>query len=186
MSMLSLHKEQAGLGLAVTPFVTEYRHRSKQQKDPFTIEVEYLRNDKIKRELCELVSSYKRAFMPKSKKDIPRIEKECGIASYYTLRSMFGEKVETTMEFLRGNTIDSIVDRLQNLAGSIPQPKGGVKGKWKSTAQTAEDCNQQVGIFMEEKFRPWIKTVRSVSSTSHIFSSITHVIFAESILKLQY
>jgi len=189
MSRLSLHKGQGDQGYAVTPFVTEYRHRSKQQKDPFTIEVEYLSDDEIRKELSELVLSYRQPFVPAmqdmSSKEFLKIEEESNVASY-TLKRMFGERVETTEEFLKGGTTDSIINSLKNLARSFARPEGGVNGKWKSTAQTAQDCHQQIDIFMEEKFWPLMKIVRSVSSTSHIFSSITHIIFAESILMLRY
>ncbi|KAI9879730.1 MAG: hypothetical protein M1830_007515 [Pleopsidium flavum] len=154
-------------GAAVTSFVTEYRHRSKHHKDAFTIEVEYLTEAEIYEELHELLWSYRQLFTVDKEQDInahdyKTMERESTLA-LATLKGVFGDRAETTYEYLNDaceGAFDRILTKLRSLAGSLEWPEGARDGKWSSTAETAEQCHEQTGAFMTKGLWPFTKIVR--------------------------
>lgn len=158
-------KRKGDQGSAVTSFVTEYRHRSKQHKHAFTMEVEYLNETEINEQLHELLWSYRQFFTIDKETDVnardyEQMERESALA-LATLRGVFGSRTETEPESLQAkDAFDSILSQLKGLARAIQWPEGAKDGKWSSTAETAEHCHDQTGAFMKEGLWPFTKIVR--------------------------
>ncbi len=164
-TIILISSTQGDQGSAVTSFVTEYRHRSKQQKPAFTMEVEYFNETEMNEQLHELLWSYRQLFTIEDETDVKardyeQMEGESALA-LATLRGVFGSRPETEPEFLRAkNAFDSILCHLKDLARAIQWPEGAKDGKWSSTAETAGQCHDQTGAFMKEGLWPFTKIVR--------------------------
>jgi len=166
-TIILISSTQGDQGSAVTSFVTEYRHRSKQHKDAFTMEVEYFNETEIDEQLHELLWSYRQFFTIEKETDVnardyEQMERESALAMA-TLRGVFGSRAETEPNFLQAkDAFESILSQLKGLARAIQWPEGAKDGKWSSTAETAEQCHDQTGAFMKEGLWPFTKIVRSV------------------------
>ncbi len=80
-----------------------------------------------------------------------------------TLKGVFGDRAETTSEYLHDNAegaFDRILTQLRFLADSLQWPEGARDGKWSSKAETAEQWHEQTGAFMREGLWPFTKVVR--------------------------
>ncbi len=170
---------QGDHGSAVTSFVTEYRKRTPEHLEPFTIEVEYANPEEIKEQLHELLFSYRHIYTPglqeelsESDDEYRNIERKSEVA-LSTLQSIFPDCPETGENHLRGTwggtsdkTFEETESRLQSLAQDLRWPAGAENGRWLSTANDAAECHEQVAQFMENGLWPLTNIVRYV--TTHL------------------
>jgi hypothetical protein len=129
------------------------------------MEVEYFNETERKEQLHELLWSYQQFFSIDKEtevtaRDYEHMGRESALA-LATLKGIFGSRPETQPEFLKDRVaFNSILRTLQDLANAIEWPKGSVDGKWWSTAETAERCHDQTGVFMKEGLWPFTKILR--------------------------
>lgn len=129
------------------------------------MEVEYFNETEINEQLHELLWSYRQFFTIDKETDVnardyEQMERESALA-LATLKGVLGDRTETEPAFLQAeDAFDSILNRLKGLARAIQWPEGAQNGKWSSTADTAEQCHEQTGVFMKEGLWPLTKIVR--------------------------
>ncbi len=153
----------------MTSFVTEYRYRLRQHSVPYTIEVEYCTDTEIDEQLQELLVSYRDRWRPgleqeldESEKEFQNIEKRSEVA-LATLESIFGQVPEIDSQRLRDFTdgaFEGLHEDLKFLARGLRWPDGAENGRWATTAVDAEECQEKVGIFMENGLWPLTNIVR--------------------------
>ena len=151
----------------------EYRKRTHEHPEPFTIEAEYANKEDIKEQIHELLYSFRRLYMPDLQKELEgypdefqAIERESEIAEL-TLQSIFPDRLEAKPKYLRGKwggtsnlTCEEIEAKLQSLAEGLSWPEGAADGKWLSTAADATECHEKVAKFMEDGLWPLTNVVR--------------------------
>lgn len=168
-------------GSAVTSFVTEYRRRSPRHTEPFTIEVEFSTTEEMEEQLEELLFSYRQPYqqglqaeLGDSSLEYQSLERQSEVA-LATLQSIFPGREETSPVYLQ-DTLDGafcrILDTLKQLASELRWPPGAVDGKWVSTAKTAIECNEKVGLFMQEGLWPLTEVVRIYLKAQVLMSGI--------------
>lgn len=80
-----------------------------------------------------------------------------------TLKSIFGLVPEVEPRYLQDfadGAFERIYDDMKYLSSSLRWPTGAEDGKWVSTAQDAEACQESVTIFMENGLWPLTNIVR--------------------------
>ena len=153
----------------MTSFVTEYRKRTPNHPDNFTIEVEFANPEEINEQIHELLFSFRELYRERLEEETADdvyqgIEKRSEIA-LNTLQSIFPNRPETDAEYLKGtdgHTFEQIESGLRILAGDLGWPEGSINGKWTSTAVTAKECHEKVARFMENGLWPLTNIVRCV------------------------
>jgi hypothetical protein len=138
------------------------------QKEPITIEVDYLSESEIENLLKELVWKYRQIYLPwvesdeVNPKDYAQWQKESEHA-WSALEAAFAHQREFKKEFLTDMTdgaLERVTDRLVRWTKDIEWPEGGASGRWTSTAQTAEECYNRTNTFMRDRLWPFTKIIR--------------------------
>jgi hypothetical protein len=150
--------------------VTEYHQKPPGQTDPFVIEVDFMNGAKRKDHLRELLWSYRRIYLPDiDENDIGadeyrRLENESDVA-WSTLRTAFGHERGFNKEFLK-NLSDGasgrILATLVEWSDRIEWPEGDTSGRWKTTAQTVDECRETTLRFTEDRYWPFTEVIRYV------------------------
>jgi hypothetical protein len=170
--------KQSDSGRSCTSIVTEYHQKKLDQDAPFMVEVEYLDATTMKEHLRELLWSYRRIYLPEidanhlSDMDFKKYESESDIA-WSTLHTAFRHESELTPAFAQDMSDGAdvrILNKLVEWAGRVKWPQGSVAGYWTTTALTVKECAKKTRPFMEDRFWPFTKIIRSVSCPFFSFS----------------
>jgi hypothetical protein len=81
------------------------------------------------------------------------------------LEAGFMHEPRFSKEFLSDQTegaAERIVNKLVEWTDDIPWPDGSDSGMWKATAGTADECCEKTSLFMQDRFWPFTKIIRSV------------------------
>ena len=100
--------------------------------------------------------------LDESEKEFQNIEKRSEIA-LATLESIFGQVPEVDPQRLRDFTdgaLEGLHADLKFLARGLRWPDGAENGRWATTAVDAQECQEKVGIFMENGLWPLTNIVR--------------------------
>ncbi|MCJ1266316.1 hypothetical protein MMC22_006199, partial [Lobaria immixta] len=135
----------------------------------------------MEEQLEELLFSYRQPYqqglqaeLADSPSEYQSLERQSEVA-LATLQSIFPGREETSPVYLQ-DTLDGafcrILDTLKQLASELRWPPGAVDGKWVSTAKTAIECNEKVGLFMQEGLWPLTEVVRIYLKAQVLMSGI--------------
>lgn len=159
--------------------VTEYHQKKEDHIAPITLEVEYFSDQEIKDHLEALVWSCRKLVLvdnaienasssqggdnPKiSEKDYERIEREAEHA-WSALEAAFCHQNTFSRNMLSvsdDDAVERVVAQLVRWSKDIEWPEGGSDGKWRSTADTADECCEKTSVFMRDRLWPFTKIIR--------------------------
>jgi DNA repair exonuclease SbcCD nuclease subunit len=138
------------------------------QKEPITIEVDYLSGREIEELIKELVWNYRQIFLPEIEedkvdaRDYARYQRESEQA-WSALEAGFKHQREFKKEFVSDmseGALDRVTNRLIQWTRDIEWPESETAGRWTSTAQNAEECYEKTSTFMRDRFWPFTKIIR--------------------------
>jgi hypothetical protein len=142
---------------------------NKDHTAPITIEVEYFSNSEIEDHIKELVWNYRQMFLPSlgdadmGNNEHVRIQRESEQA-WSALEAAFRHQKSFTKELLISNMSEeglaNATNQLIQWAHDLQWPDGGSSGVFKKTANTAEECCNETGKFMEDRYWPFTKIIR--------------------------
>ncbi|OBT59443.1 hypothetical protein VE04_00611 [Pseudogymnoascus sp. 24MN13] len=157
------------IGAACTSIVTEYRLKTANHKAPITIDVEYLSVTEIEELLKELLWSFRRMYLPNAEdeniiqSEYDQMERESAEA-WSSLEAAFSHHEEFSKDWLTKDMTEEglamVTDQVIQWSHELDWPAGADSGKWTSTADTADECYEKTGVFMEDRFWPFTKIIR--------------------------
>ena len=156
------------MGSACTSVVTEYRQKRQEHTAPITIEVEYLSPSEIEDVIKELLWSYRQLYLPgaegnnTSAQDYARYQRESAqawsaLGAAFKLKRGFREDM---LQDMSEGALERLTARLIEWSREIKWPGRAGGGLWRSTADTAEECVEKTGLFMEDQYWPFTKIIR--------------------------
>lgn len=152
----------------MTSFVTEYRHCTSEHTAPFTIEVDYSDEKEIEDHLSELLYSYREPFAnhkPQGDTDAEYLHlQKMSEDALSMLQSIFPNRRETAPEALKDfstdDAFDRVLDGLKRLATNLTWPAGAEGGRWTSSADNVDQCQEKSALFMKDGLWPLVNVVR--------------------------
>jgi hypothetical protein len=155
------------IGSACTSVVTEYRQKGHEHTAPITIEVEYLSPSEIEDVIKELLWSYRQLYLPgaegqsTSAQDYARYQRESAqawsaLGAAFKLKREFRENM---LQDMSQGALERLTAQLIEWSREIKWPGGG-NGLWRSAADTAEECVEKTGLFMQDQYWPFTKIIR--------------------------
>ena len=150
----------------MTSFVTEYRRRESRHPAAYTIEAEFCNDAEIREQLRVLLIDYRALFHEDLDDDrhkgenseYNRVQRKSESA-LAVLQAIFPGKEQVEPVNLKYSRDEAYHD-LVRLAQQLQWPEGAADGKWHASAHTADDCHDQVALFLDRGLWPLTNIIR--------------------------
>lgn len=159
---------QAGIGIACTNVVTEYRLRKLGQTAKYTIEIDRMTDAEIEEQLRELVWSYRNFHLwdldekGLTADDQKHLENKSKLA-WDTLTSAFGSRKELTETYLKDSSDGAdkkIQQQLKLWTDSLQWPADSNQSGWHGSAKDVKEYTSKMHQFLTGTLWPFIKVIR--------------------------